>query len=56
MHVDAVLVVRVHVFEIVGEAKRGREFVPCLRIEVCVGATGVDCIVPKAKVCKTGGS
>jgi len=33
MHVDAVLVLRMHVLEIVGEVERGGEFVAGLRIE-----------------------
>ena len=50
MHVYAVLVLGVHVFEIVGEAKCRREFVSGLRIEVSVGAAGIDRIVADAEI------
>src|SRR5215510_3308044 len=42
VHVDAILVVGVRIFEIVSEAERGRELMPCLRIEIAVGTADVD--------------
>src|SRR5262249_12864043 len=50
MHVDAVLILRRLVGEIVGEAEHAREFVPGLRIEIGVAAAGVDRPVPDADV------
>src|SRR5689334_16801702 len=50
MHVDAVLILGVHVFEIVGEAERCRKFMPGLRIEVCIAAAAVDRVVADAEV------
>ena len=48
MHVDAVLILRVRVLEIVGEAKHGRKFVARLRIEISIAAAGVDRTVSDA--------
>ena len=50
MHVDAVLVIGVHVLKIVGEAERSREFVSGLRIEVSIGAADIDRIVADAEI------
>jgi hypothetical protein len=50
VHVDAILIVRVWVDEIVGEAKDRREFVTGLRIEIGVAATGIDRPMPNTNV------
>jgi hypothetical protein len=50
VHVDAVLVLRVGVFEIVGESERRRKFLSGRWIEVGIGAAAVDCIVPNAEI------
>ena len=42
MEIDAVAVLRVGIFEIVGEAGRGRKFVAGRRIEIGVGAAEAD--------------
>src|SRR6201999_1188055 len=42
MEVDAVLVLRIGIFEIVGEAGGRRELVAGRRIEIRVGAAGVE--------------
>jgi hypothetical protein len=42
MEIDAVAVLRVGIFEIVGEAGRGRKFVGGRRIEIGVGAAEAD--------------
>src|SRR4029077_15118777 len=46
MHVNAILVVGVFVFKVVGEAERGRKFAPGLLVEVGISAASIDCIVP----------
>jgi hypothetical protein len=50
MHVDAVLVLRVGIFEIVGESKRRRKFLSGRWIKVRIGAAGVDCVMPNAEI------
>src|SRR5262249_31440882 len=50
MHVDAALILGRLVGEIVGEAEHAREFVPSLRIEVGITATGVDRAMPEAYI------
>ena len=55
MHVDAVLVLRRLVEEVVGEAEHGGEFVPGLRIEVGVAAAGIDCAVADTQVRQPSG-
>src|SRR5262245_15636802 len=50
MHVDAVLILRRLIGEIVGEAEHAGEFVPGLRIEIGVAAAGVDSAVPDADI------
>ncbi|MGY3118133.1 hypothetical protein ACVWXQ_002070 [Bradyrhizobium sp. S3.14.4] len=42
MHVDAILILRCSVLEIVGEAEHAGEFVAGLRIEIGVAAADVD--------------
>ncbi len=42
MHVDAVLVLRRLILEVVGEAEHCREFVPGLRIKIGVTTAAVD--------------
>ena len=46
MHVNAILVVGVLVFKVVGKAERGRKFAPGLLVEVGIGAASIDCVVP----------
>ena len=53
MHVDAVLILRIGVFEIAGKAKNGGEFMPGLGIEVGVSGAGVDRAVSYPNLCKT---
>jgi len=50
MHVDAVLILRWLIGEIVGEAEHARELVPDLRIEIGVAAAGVDRPVADADI------
>src|SRR5262245_63334361 len=45
VHVDALVILRVHVLEIVGEAEHGRKLAAGLRIEVGIGAAGIDRVV-----------
>src|SRR6195256_4828556 len=54
MRVDSVLVLRVGIFEIVGEAEHRREFPAGLRIEISVAPTGVDRIVSDAEIGEAG--
>src|SRR5439155_233579 len=53
MHVDAVLILGRAVLEIVGEAEHAGEFMPGLRIKICVAAAGVDRAVPDTNVGET---
>src|SRR5262245_3618193 len=55
MHVDAVLILRRLVGEIVSEAEHAREFVPGLRIEIGVAAAGIDRAMPDADIREAGG-
>ena len=55
MHVDAVLILRLSIFEIVGEAEHAREFVAGLRIKIGVTAAGVDRAVSDADIRQTRG-
>ena len=55
MEVDPVLVLRVAVLEIVGEAGDGGEFVPGRRVEVGVAAAGVDRGVTDAEIAEARG-
>src|SRR5262249_20518309 len=50
VHVDAVLILRRLVGEIVGEAEHAGEFVPGLRVEIGVAAAGIDRPMPDADV------
>src|SRR2546421_9282843 len=50
MHVDAVLILRRLIAEIVGKAKHAGELVPGLRIEIGVAAASVDRAMPDADV------
>jgi hypothetical protein len=54
MEVNAVLVLRVLVLEIVGESRNRRKFVARLRIEVGVATAAVDCPVADAEVGQAG--
>src|SRR5262245_39978613 len=48
MEIDAVLIVRMFVFEIVGQARDGREFVAGFWIEVCIAHAAVDrCVLDR---------
>src|SRR5262245_16999354 len=53
VHVDAVLIVGVRIFEVVSEAERGRELVPGLLIEIAVGTADVDRPVTDTKIGQT---
>jgi|SRR3954451_15465533 hypothetical protein len=53
MHIDAVLIVRGLIFEIVGEAEHGRELMPGLWVEVGVTAAAIDRTVADANVRQT---
>ena len=55
VHVDAVLVLRRLVLEIVGEAEHRGEFLAGLRIEVGVAAAGIDRAVADADVGQPSG-
>src|SRR6267142_5879850 len=50
VHVDAVLILRCSVLEIVGEAEHARKLMACLRIEIGVAAAGGDRAVSDAQV------
>ncbi len=55
VHVDAVLILRGLIFQIVGEAEHCREFMSRLRVEIGVAGTGVDCAVADADIRQAGG-
>src|SRR5262245_28175069 len=46
MHVNAVLVIRVRVFEVVSESECGGKFVSGLLVEVRIGTATIDGVVP----------
>src|SRR5215510_3569188 len=50
MHVDAVLVLRRLILQIVGKAQYGGEFMSRLRIEIGIAAAAVDRAVPDADI------
>ena len=56
VHVDAVLILRRWIEEIVGEAENAGKFVTGLRIEIGVAGAGVDCAVPDTEIRQAGES
>src|SRR4051794_40597588 len=52
MHVDAVFILGVAVFEIISEARYGRELVARFWIEIGVAAAAVDRAVSDAEICE----
>jgi hypothetical protein len=52
VQVDAILILRRLIYEIVGKAHNRREFVPGLRIEIRIAPAGINCPVPDANIRK----
>jgi len=52
VEIDTVSILRVRILEIVGEAGRSRKFVAGRRIEIGVGAAGIDRAVANTKIGK----
>src|SRR6185369_14430860 len=46
MHIDAVLIIRIPVFEVVSEAECRGKFASGLLVEVSIGTASIDCVVP----------